>query len=212
MRYTNSNRDLLDGLIKEYAHGHALDVGGGYGRYSDMIRKHLKSVKVVDIHPQADIHGDVTNMTMVEDESYDTVISVQTLEHVEYPERMMAEMYRVLKRGGICILTVPFVVTEHKDPTDFQRYTFDGINSLFKRTGFSIVASEKYGGVVGVARALVRFYFDYPYTRHERGRVKRKIMYYVVKFFDFLETSRFAKWVEEPEERFYNGTYVVARK
>lgn len=62
MKYSNSNRDLLDSLVKKYCEGDALDVGGGYGRYTAMLKKHFNDVKVLDMNPKADIQGDVTNM------------------------------------------------------------------------------------------------------------------------------------------------------
>lgn len=42
-----------------------------------------------------------------EDESFDVVVSCDVLEHVAEHETAMAEMARVLRPGGVCVLTVP---------------------------------------------------------------------------------------------------------
>ncbi len=41
------------------------------------------------------------------DESFDVVLSCDVLEHVPHDDRAMGEMYRVLRPGGIAIITVP---------------------------------------------------------------------------------------------------------
>jgi ubiquinone/menaquinone biosynthesis C-methylase UbiE len=41
------------------------------------------------------------------DQSFDTVVSFETIEHVESPERLLMEIARVLKPGGICICSSP---------------------------------------------------------------------------------------------------------
>ena len=56
--------------------------------------------------PLADIHFDVQSIPM-EDESVDVVICNHLLEHVEDDRRAMAELYRILKRGGWGIMLVP---------------------------------------------------------------------------------------------------------
>jgi SAM-dependent methyltransferase len=51
---------------------------------------------------------------------FDAILCIAVLEHVENPEEVVPELYRVLKPGGHSILEVPFLQPEHKVPTDFQ--------------------------------------------------------------------------------------------
>jgi SAM-dependent methyltransferase len=74
----------------------------------------------------------------VPDGHFDTILCNAVLEHVENPEEAMREMYRVLKKGGHLILAVPFLQPEHKVPTDFQRYTKDGLIRLATVHGFEV--------------------------------------------------------------------------
>lgn len=72
----------------------------------------------------------------VEDASYDAVICNAVLEHVANPQEVIAEFARVLRPGGALYLCVPFMQPEHLDPTDFQRYTQDGLVRLVELHGF----------------------------------------------------------------------------
>lgn len=63
------------------------------------------------------IFGDMTRSDLP-DESFDLVVSVEVLEHVEEDERFVAEVSRVLKPGGGFIMTTPngdFVVNRNPD-------------------------------------------------------------------------------------------------
>lgn len=76
---------------------------------------------------------------------FDAIFSSEVMEHVFVPERITAELYRVLKPGGRLLLTVPFSWAEHEAPWDYARYTSFGMRALLERHGFRIVALEKTG-------------------------------------------------------------------
>lgn len=67
-----------------------------------------------------------------------TILSIAVMEHVENPEEVVPELFRVLKPGGHFILEVPFLQLEHKVPTDYQRYTKDGLTRLVTHHGFRV--------------------------------------------------------------------------
>jgi SAM-dependent methyltransferase len=52
------------------------------------------------------VYDDMTH-SKLPDASYDTVISVEVLEHVEEDEKFVKEVYRVLRPGGVFIMTTP---------------------------------------------------------------------------------------------------------
>ena len=56
--------------------------------------------------PLADLHFDVQSIPL-EDEYIDVIICNHLLEHVEDDRRAMAELYRILKKGGWGIMLVP---------------------------------------------------------------------------------------------------------
>lgn len=78
----------------------------------------------------------------VDDGFFDAIFCNAVLEHVANPEEIMAEFARVCKPGGTLYLCVPFMQPEHLDPTDFQRYTIDGLSLLAERHGFEVQQAE----------------------------------------------------------------------
>jgi ubiquinone/menaquinone biosynthesis C-methylase UbiE len=94
------------------------------------------------------------------------IICNAVLEHVRNPHEVMREFNRVLKIGGHLYLSVPFMQPEHRCPTDFQRYTRDGLGELCERFGFTV---EKIEGVHSVYHTLgwiVHCWLAQPTWRH----------------------------------------------
>lgn len=52
------------------------------------------------------------------------------LEHVKWPEQVVAEMTRVLAPGGYLHLVTPFCHPFHEYPRDFRRFTLDGLKLM----------------------------------------------------------------------------------
>jgi SAM-dependent methyltransferase len=78
------------------------------------------------------------NTLPFEDASFDTVMSVQVLEHTPRPGRLVTEMARVLKPEGVLILAAPFSFRLHEEPHDYFRYTPHGLRVLCRDAGLRI--------------------------------------------------------------------------
>jgi len=52
------------------------------------------------------IWGDAQKLNMA-DEIFDKIICSETLEHLPYPQKVMKEIHRLLKRNGLAIISVP---------------------------------------------------------------------------------------------------------
>lgn len=107
-----------------------LDVGAGQGRHSfevlrrgavvtafDASESDLADVKTMFGAMEAEgqvpvgaagsvLHGDARDMPF-EDNSFDRVIASEILEHVHEDEKVMAEIFRVVKPGGLVAVSVP---------------------------------------------------------------------------------------------------------
>jgi SAM-dependent methyltransferase len=81
---------------------------------------------------------DVQRLAGVESHRFDLAILDQTLEHVADPERALAEVRRVLKPGGVAIVTTPFLVPLHGTDRygDYTRWTPQGLATMLERCGF----------------------------------------------------------------------------
>ena len=92
------------------------------------------------------------------DERFDLVVSQELLEHVRDPFRAMQEMRRVLKPGGVLYCQLPFIIGYHSGPTDFWRFTREGIRELAERANFKCLEVElAVGAGTGFYRIAVEF-------------------------------------------------------
>lgn len=66
------------------------------------------------------------------DGEVDAVVCDNLLEHVKAPALVVAEIERVLKPGGLVYVGVPFIISYHSSPGDFQRWTSEGLRELMK--------------------------------------------------------------------------------
>jgi SAM-dependent methyltransferase len=126
---------------KGYVRGKLLDVGCGRKPYKDTYFSGATSYTGVDYvteNSQAEIVASALDLPL-DDQSFDTVVSTELLEHVPDPLRALREMYRVLKPGGYLILSAPMYWPRHEIPYDFFRYPYDGILYLIKESGFELV-------------------------------------------------------------------------
>jgi SAM-dependent methyltransferase len=73
----------------------------------------------------------------VDDGVFDIVLSGQCLEHVQNPFRLVAEMARVVKEGGLLILTAPWQWEIHPYPLDCWRILPDGMRALCGEVGMT---------------------------------------------------------------------------
>lgn len=203
-----SLRNTKDFILhtKHYISGETIDFGAGNAKYQHIIRPHTSKYTTFDMKAgnNIDVVGDVLNPPFA-DSSFDTVISTQVLEHVEKPWIMVSQISRIIKPGGLCIITAPFMFPFHADPHDFFRYSKKGMESLFKNEGFDIVESGTYGKIFSLFSEMIHFTFFNPYKPGGEGVWSRRIMRRVEKCSAFLDC-----FVDGGS--IYLNVYVVARK
>jgi SAM-dependent methyltransferase len=86
-----------------------------------------------DIQPglRVDQVEDVHHLSFA-DNSIGGVIALDTLEHVADPRRAMEEVWRVLRPGGITVISSVMFFPIHAHPWDFWRFTPEGFNQLLE--------------------------------------------------------------------------------
>ena len=87
--------------------------------------------------------------------SFDSYCSFEVIEHIRNPKQMFLEANRVLKNGGICVMSVPFLYREHPlESLDFQRFTRNGIRNLAEDCGFRLITNTTYSfiGTTGASQ------------------------------------------------------------
>lgn len=127
-----------------------LDLGAG-------TRRRAPNVINLEIEPtpEIDLVGD-GHFLPFKDNTFDAVISEAVLEHVHSPDRVVREIYRVLKPGGYICVAVPFLQGYHASPHDYQRWTVSGIVQLC--TAFSEIESGACAGPTASLHWIFREY------------------------------------------------------
>lgn len=93
------------------------------------------TVQTLDIDQKADTtyHADITknNHEIIPDNTFDVIVCTEVLEHTNNPFLAASEMKRILKKGGIILLSVPFNFRIHGPLPDNWRISEHGLRSIF---------------------------------------------------------------------------------
>jgi SAM-dependent methyltransferase len=131
--------------------GRVLDAGAGNLTAKPLLTRMSESYFSLDIEKRnvdVDILDDIQTLSSIKDNSFETVYSSQVLEHIPRPWDAVKQIYRVLKKGGYAVVTVPHLSALHEEPYDFYRYTPHSLNYLFSREGFHVVKIKKMAGLL----------------------------------------------------------------
>ncbi len=137
-------------VIFQYAHGKLIDIGCGDMPFKKFILKKTTQYDTIDVErrvPDVKFIGDIQNMAVLNDQSYDTAVCLEVLEHVPDPFKAMSEIHRIVKKDGCLILSVPHLSRLHEEPHDYFRYTKYGLQSLIEKAGFKVVSIVPQGGL-----------------------------------------------------------------
>jgi len=112
-----------------------LNIGSG-GTIMKEIEKNLKhrdiSVQSTDIDPdrKPDFVDDITD-TKLQPDGFDYIVCAEVIEHVTQPQPAADNLLRILKPGGRCLVSTPYIFPTHDAPHDYFRYTEFGLRLLF---------------------------------------------------------------------------------
>ena len=146
--------------------GSVLDVGCGNSSYRNLMNNVEYYVGLeTDPDSGAEIIIKPSESWPVADESFDNVIILQVLEHVNDLQAVLSEIKRVLKPQGTLIISIPFLYNEHGSPDDYRRLTTRGLTSLLE-DDYKIIEVSKIGGIGTTLTILIlNFFVKYKPTR-----------------------------------------------
>jgi SAM-dependent methyltransferase len=167
------------------AKGVMLDYGCGGQPYRVFFEKKITKYIGADVAAAKNVALDVefapNQPVPLLDESIDTILANQTLEHVADANFYLSDCRRLLKPGGVLILTAPMQWRHHEVPFDYLRFTRYGLQHLLTKHGFEITNMTGSGGVYALLGQI--------FLNHlaERG-IKRKRL--------FTWINRAALWLD----------------
>lgn len=147
-----ARKKIVVNLLKKYLKNTdnlILDAGCGTGagilylqQFGDVYGVDL-SPKAVDFCKKRGITkvkiGDVSDLPF-KDNFFDLVCLMDVIEHVSNDKLIIKEMCRVLKKGGILLMTLPalpFIYSKHdKEQGHFRRYSKQDLDKIFEGSGF----------------------------------------------------------------------------
>ena len=105
---------------------------------------------------------------------------------MEYPQKVIDELYRILKPGGKLFLTTNQMFWVHHSPYNYYFFTRHGLESLFTHAGFSVVSITARGGAPWFLAKLCNYLPSYVFYQlayvgcQENGRFTLRVRSYTV--------------------------------
>jgi len=143
-------------ILRDRPRGKLLDVPAGHGALAVMLRELGHEVFCCDLYPEIfaakDFEikaGDLDGRLPYDDSSFDYVVCIEGLEHIENPSNAIREFSRVLRTGGTLVVSVPNIMNLEER----FKWLFAGYTSHFKPLSAEARAAiaKEYGGMEEVA-------------------------------------------------------------
>ncbi|RYG64917.1 class I SAM-dependent methyltransferase [bacterium] len=129
----NANRDCPSG-------GSVIDVGSGDAPYASLFEDRGHRYVRCDLEGEVDALITPGQPIPLPDQSGDMVVSFQVLEHVWDLDWYLGECRRLLKPGGRLLISTHGTWLYHPHPTDFRRWTRDGLQKELEIRGFEVTS------------------------------------------------------------------------
>jgi SAM-dependent methyltransferase len=136
---------------REYASGRLLDLGCGKKPYLYILAPCVASYIGIEmpntqsLSSVVDVYASALEIPFKEN-SFDSILCTEVLEHVPEPKELLRQVKRVLKPNGYLILTAPLTWGPHEVPRDYYRYTEYGLRYLAEQVGFVVEKVERTSG------------------------------------------------------------------
>jgi SAM-dependent methyltransferase len=133
-------------VAKDYIRGHLLEVGCGEGRGIETMLPLANSFTAVDkIEPVINslqqrfptgkfMAMNIPPLSGLADNTYDSIVSFQVIEHIQNDTLFLKEIHRVLKPGGVALLTTPNrSMSLSRNPWHIREYLPQELANLAKK-------------------------------------------------------------------------------
>jgi ubiquinone/menaquinone biosynthesis C-methylase UbiE len=153
-------------VAEDYVKGDVLEVGCGEGRGVALLMPHASTFTAVDkIKPVIDelqqkfpagkfMSMNIPPLSGLPDNTYDSIISFQVIEHIQDDFLFLKEIHRVLKPGGVALLTTPNRrMSLSRNPWHIREYLPAELTALAKK----IFAHVEMKGITGNEKVMTYY-------------------------------------------------------
>ncbi|HZY81092.1 MAG TPA: class I SAM-dependent methyltransferase [Cyclobacteriaceae bacterium] len=150
-------------VAQDYIQGDVLEVGCGEGRGIDLVLPRAKSYSAIDKianvidelkikYPTGKFHsGNIPPLSPFASDTFNVVITFQVLEHIEDDVKFLKEIHRVLKPGGLAIITTPNrPMSLSRNPWHIREYTGKELGDLCSK----IFSKVRVNGISGNEKVM----------------------------------------------------------
>ncbi len=201
-------------LLGKQIGGKVLDIGCGSKPYQKLFTNTKEYVGMEFNSPEnrkrssADIFYDSKHFPF-ENETFNSVIFTQVLEHIFNPDEFLSEVNRVLKKDGCILLTAPFIWDEHEQPHDYARYSSFGLKHILLKHGFKIVESYK---TLEDIRVIFQIINCYIYKIIPLKNYRFRLCFYVLFISPFTILGLFLSLILPKNKDLYMDNIILAKK
>jgi SAM-dependent methyltransferase len=134
----------VDKLISWIRKGSILDIGAGdglitYKLNADGVENDPYALEIAKNKKANVIYGDAYNLDKTK--KYDNVYLGDVIEHLEYPEKCLKEIYNILNEKGYLYIVTPPARLDGKvqDKYHYREYTPNQLSVFLESNGFKLV-------------------------------------------------------------------------
>jgi len=107
-------------------------------------------------------YSDLTKKLEITSKKYNNVLFFNILEHLPEYKLALSEIYRIIKKGGNFIGSVPFIYQIHAAPNDYFRFSREFLETNLNKCKFKKVKVKP----LGFGPFIASYSLLYPYLRY----------------------------------------------
>jgi SAM-dependent methyltransferase len=136
-----------------------IDLGCGPRPYYNLYKSYYERTIGIEhpdtIFPKSNIDIFCTAESVpLESETADVILCTEVLHDIAEPQKVLREINRLLKPGGVLILTTPFLVPIVDGKIDHYRYTKTGLTYLISKSGMKVESVVPVSDIFGALTTL----------------------------------------------------------
>lgn len=102
--------------------------------------------------PDTTIVADLTKRNSIPGDTFDCIICTYVLHIIYEKEKAVAELFRILKPGGVLFVSVPSITIHYQQFPELWRFTVDGLHAMLSENfGAPNVTARGYGNSLTAA-------------------------------------------------------------